>query len=77
MKNYDVQVGKIIAKHRKDKGITQLELSKKLGWGRSTISNIERGDISMGLKSFQDYCTAIGADPDEIFKEIYNATRKR
>lgn len=39
-----IEIGKIIKKHRKKSGFTQLDLSSDAGISQSHISKIERGD---------------------------------
>lgn len=75
MKKYDALLGRILAKHRKAKRMTQLQVAKAMGKGRPTISNMERGDIGMGVDDFTAYCLAIGEDPIEILREIIGEAR--
>ena len=53
--------GEIIRKARKEAGLTQAQLAKRLGMGRSTISLIESGMIGeIGVRKYANLCDLLG-----------------
>lgn len=59
----------IITDARKDSGLTQLQLSEKLGRSQSYVSNIERGQRRVDLLEFHAICVVLQRDPVEMFRE--------
>ena len=62
--NYEERkrIGELIAKIRKSKGITQLELSELSGLARSHITHIERGDYNVRLDTLAIVAEALGCE---------------
>lgn len=56
----------LLRQARKDAGLTQVELAKKLGQPQNFISNYERGERRLDVVEFIDIARAIGIDPREI-----------
>ncbi len=55
-----------IAETLKNKGISQTELSKKIGVGQSTIAHYLKGDICPSLETFANICNELKLDQEEI-----------
>lgn len=53
---------------RKVSGLTQTELSARLGKNQSYISNIERFQRRVDVVEFYAIAKAMGADPTELFR---------
>ena len=62
---------------RQAKGVTQVQLSKKLGKPQSLISNIERGVRRLDVIEFYAYVRAIGGEPDLEFAALVKRLPKR
>ncbi len=62
---------------RKKKGMTQVELSKRLGKPQPFISYIERGERRVDVIEFYAITRALGADPTEVFSALVKKLPKR
>jgi transcriptional regulator with XRE-family HTH domain len=58
---------------RETAGVSQRELSKRLGESPPYIWAIERGERTVDLVEFMDIAVALGADPVELFARIVEA----
>ena len=58
-----------IKKMRRQLGLTQEEFAKKLNYGQTTISFLEKGLRSLKNDTYNDLCTAFGTDFVEKFVE--------
>jgi hypothetical protein len=59
-----------IAKARKEKGLKQSELGKKLGLPQSHVSKIERGEIDVRLSTISDIAKTLDHELMLIPREI-------
>lgn len=55
-----------IEKLRKEKGLTQLALSQKIGDGRSFIWNVEGGRRNLTLENLQKICEALECSSQDL-----------
>ncbi|WP_332770513.1 helix-turn-helix domain-containing protein [Phenylobacterium sp.] len=55
---------------RKDAGVTQVELSQRLGKPQPFVSNFERGRRRIDVIEFYAITKALGADPQQIFGQL-------
>lgn len=62
---------------RKEKGVTQVELSKKLGKPQPFISYIESGERRVDVIEFYAIARALGVDPVEAFARLVRKLPKR
>lgn len=60
------QIGRLIRKARKDKGLTLAELAHKIGVSRSAVNQWELGASTPEAKRFGDICRALDLDPREL-----------
>ncbi len=60
------QIKKNIAEILKSKGISQTELSKKIGVSQSAIAHYVKGDICPSLETFANICNELKLDREEI-----------
>jgi transcriptional regulator with XRE-family HTH domain len=60
-----IDVGKRIRERRKSLGLTGVDVSKAVGIGQSTLSQIENGS-SPTLDTFLKICTALSINPSEL-----------
>jgi len=55
---------------RREKGVSQVELAKRLGKTQQFISNIETGERRMDVVEFYAIVKALGANPEATFSEL-------
>jgi transcriptional regulator with XRE-family HTH domain len=51
---------RLLQRARKQAGITQNQVAAELGWVRSAVGKIERGERRIDVIELRDYCWAIG-----------------
>ncbi len=68
---------KVLVALRKEQGVTQAELSKRLGKPQPFVSYIERGERRIDVIEFCVITRALGADPAEVFTAIARTIPKR
>lgn len=60
------QVGRNLARLRKEAGLTQEQLAVRVGADREYISRCETGDTNFSVVRAMEFCDALGASPDEL-----------
>ena len=60
------QIQEKIAQAIKNSGLTQTELSKKLGISQQTVSHYVKGDKLPALDTFANLCAVLDLDANEI-----------
>ena len=55
---------------RRDAGLTQVQLAKKLRRPQSYVSKYERGERRLDVVEFLDVARAIDVDPIEFLREV-------
>ena len=60
----------MLAEIRQQAGMSQGELSKKLGLPRSYIGRVERGDRMLDVIEFLDIAQALNTDPGDVLKRV-------
>ncbi len=60
---------KVLRRARKDAGLTQVDLAKKLRRDQSFISKYERGERTLDVAEFCAVAEAIGVDPQQLLKK--------
>lgn len=63
-------VGEVIARLRKDKGVSQEVLSGFADIGRTHLSAIERGERKPTLETFYRICCALDIKMETVIREI-------
>lgn len=58
----------LLVQARKDAGITQVELGKRLGQRQTFVSKFELGERRLDVAEFVAVSRAIGADPHAIIE---------
>lgn len=58
----------LLVQARKDAGLTQVELGKRLGQRQTFVSKFELGERRLDVAEFMEICRAIGADPYEMIR---------
>ncbi|RUM99168.1 XRE family transcriptional regulator [Pseudaminobacter arsenicus] len=59
----------LLVQARKDAGITQVELGKRIGQRQTFVSKFELGERRLDVAEFVMIARAIGADPHAIMHE--------
>lgn len=57
---------------RKDAGITQVELGRRIGQRQTFVSKFEQGERRLDIAEFLAVSRAIGADPHQIIRVLEN-----
>jgi len=66
----------LLAKARESAGLTQAELSTRLGKPQSFVSKYETGERRLDVIEFVQVCTELGVDPVHILTELKNGPIK-
>ena len=61
-----------LRKSRKQVGLLQKDLAKKLQKPQSVVSKVESGERNLDIIEFTNYCVALGLDPINYLKKIIN-----
>lgn len=62
---------------RKEKGVTQVELSRRLGKPQPWVSYMERGERRIDVIEFYAVVVALGGDPETIFSALARRLPKK
>jgi transcriptional regulator with XRE-family HTH domain len=62
---------------RKDSGVTQVELAKRLGKPQAFVSTVERGIRRIDLIEFYAITRALGGDPVATFSDLVRRLPKK
>jgi transcriptional regulator with XRE-family HTH domain len=60
----------LLARERRDAGLTQEALAKKLSKPQSFVSKYENGERRLDVVEFLDIAAAIGFDPAKFIREM-------
>jgi len=71
MNTIDLQIGKRLRELRITAGITQIELSRRLGWMPTKIINAELGIIRMRVRDLSDLARALEVDIKDFYKGLH------
>lgn len=69
-REFDKKVGLIIKEKRREKRLTQLQLSEKLGIAKSTLACYETGVRSMDLDTFFEICHILGIKANDVQRQL-------
>jgi transcriptional regulator with XRE-family HTH domain len=67
----------ILVDLRKREGVTQVELSRRLGKPQPFISYVERGERRVDVIEFYAIVRALRSDPVEVFERLVRKLPKR
>ena len=62
----DETIGERIARLRKERGLTQVELAKKIGIGQTLITDYERGKLRLHAEMVIRFAIALNVGTDEL-----------
>ncbi len=68
------QLGAVVRRERRKRGLTQAELGRKIGLRQATISKLEKGEPATQLRTLLDALTALGLQV--IITEREKASKK-
>lgn len=66
------EIGAEIKRRRKEKRLTQEQLSEITGIGRTAIAKYELGSIELSISHFKIICDALGCSPVEFWRGLYD-----
>ena len=66
----DAQFRKILVEARREAGLTQVALAKKLGRPQSFVSKFERGERRLDVTEFLDVARALGIDAARTIADL-------
>lgn len=69
--DYKALIGALI-QARKDEGLNQVDLAKRLGWRQSDISKIEQRIRRLDIVEFLDICNALKLDYRTYINQLSN-----
>lgn len=64
------QLRKVLVEARREAGLTQVALAKKLGRPQSFVSKFERGERRLDVAEFLDVARALGIDPARTIEDL-------
>lgn len=67
---------KLLTDARKESGVSQRELARRLGKTQSYVSKIENGQQRIDVLEFLDYARAIGKEPAMLMFKLDALTRE-
>ena len=65
-----IQFRALLRQIREDAGLTQVELSERLGRPQSYVSKVELGERKIDMLETLDFCKACGVDPAGFLKRL-------
>jgi transcriptional regulator with XRE-family HTH domain len=65
-----VRFGRRLRKLRKQRGWTQVQLSKRLGLDRSYLADVERGKRNVSLVNLEVIATGFGRTVSQLFSQL-------
>jgi len=66
----------LLIEARKNSGITQQQLAKKLGRPQSFVSKVENGERRIDVVEFVMFSEHLGADPHSLLRKIERMRQK-
>ncbi len=73
---YQTVLGRLIAQKRKEKGIDQEEMARRVGVSRSTWSRIESGSSALNMDQLARAASALGIPLGELMLEVDDVVRE-
>jgi transcriptional regulator with XRE-family HTH domain len=61
--------GRELRRVRKQRGLTQADLARRVNLGRTSVANIESGQQRVHLHTLMDFATALEVSPAELLPE--------
>lgn len=67
----------LLKQQRVEKGVTQVELSRRLGKPQQYVSRCEVGERRLDLIEFYEWCDALGVDAVALFAELLGLLKRK
>lgn len=67
------QLQALLRRLRREAGLTQVQLGKRLGEPQSLVSDYERGERRLDLIELKQVCDALGVPLDEFVRQFLQA----
>lgn len=71
------QLGKIMKKERKEFGLSQEKVGKRLGISKATLSEIESGHIKMSVHRLLSWCETLHLSPIVVLKKLEQSLKPK
>ena len=68
----NIRIGRWMAEKRAESGMSQQAVADRLGVTRTAVHYWESGKRTIYAVNFMEYCKAIGANPEEIVRDLYS-----
>ncbi|MBX3313325.1 MAG: helix-turn-helix transcriptional regulator [Actinobacteria bacterium] len=62
-------VGRNIRRVRNERGLSQEQFGEAIGWHRTLVGAVERGERNLTLKSVERVSIQLGVDPRDLFRD--------
>ena len=62
------RLGVNLRRYREERGLSQEAFADNLGWHRTYVGGIERGQRNLSLRALEDLAARIGLDPLDLLK---------
>jgi transcriptional regulator with XRE-family HTH domain len=62
-------LGRNLRQHRKELGLSQAKFADLLGFARSYIGSIERGERNLSLRKIELYAAKLDVEPNYLLRE--------
>lgn len=72
---YDLRIGRVLTRWRKEKKITQSEMADLIGTARQSIINIEKGNTHTKSYTIYKWAKITKQNPDTVYDEIEDQDR--
>jgi transcriptional regulator with XRE-family HTH domain len=66
-----IELRKLLLKHRTDRGVTQTELAQRLGRPQSFVAKYEGGERRLSVIEFIDIAEALQIRPSRLLDELH------
>lgn len=63
-------VGANVRRHRQALGLSQEKLGHEIGFDRTYIGSVERGERNLSLQSLEDLAARLGLDPMDLLRPL-------
>lgn len=68
------EIAKNLIYYRKQKGMTQKELAKKIGVGNTTVSGWETGASSIDIDTLYSVCLVLGVSLGDMYGKYFSSS---